>query len=395
MKRLALPLLVLALAGCSPAATSVPPPAPIAASPSKGAVTVQPDPRPDLLRADPASLTPPELQQGLLRLVEERGSTVPTQLAHLFARPDLQLGTRDAVPWLEADLDGDGSMEYALTLPMQGTGAALFVIDHVAGGYRVEVDPLSEQSPELMRAYLHSAIDLTGAGGRPQWIWYRPEMIATGSQPYQVFVTEWAPGHFTHLPGPMAISNMTLSVQGKELRLTGVSRAGRLLWPRTDTYRYVAGAFRLVDRAFEGERTYGYDRFWDGAVSEEVGQLDRAEAAYQAVLEEGRPTHPGSYLRYNSPPLEPTPAELAAFDEALRSFARFRLTQIYRRTGRPVPPVPAGSSYGALLQAEECQAAAAWADQNPAFLAALNQAITHAPWTPAVLCSHPSLTEEL
>lgn len=394
LKHLVLPLVALLLLGCSPTATqSVPPPQPLAASPSKGSIPPQAgtaDPRPDLLTAPLSTLTAEQLQQGLLRLVEEPGTTVPAQLARLFDRPTMGPGARDAVPWIEADLNGDSSPEYALTLLAQPKSPALFVIHQQNGLHQVDLDPLTAQSPELMQAYLHSAADLTGEG-RPQLIWYRPELIATGPQPYHVFVTRWEPGRFTHLPGPMLISWMELSRSGRDLHLTGVSRAGRLLWRRTDTYRFQDGAFRLVDRAFAGERPFGYDRFWDGLVSEGLGQLDEAEAAYQAVLAEGRPAHPGSYLRYNAPPLEPTASELAAFSDALRAFAQFRLDGLYRRTGRQ--PRQVDSPFPGLLQAGSCQGATAWAEQNPAFLAALNQAITHAPWTPAVLCTYPALEE--
>lgn len=395
LKRLAPPLIALLLLGCS-TTQRVPPPTPLAGSPTTGQSEVnpgtgvaqtdptnghaQPDLRPDLL-ADSGNLSLIELQQGLLRLVEAPGTTIPAQLQRLVGRWLPQNS-----PWIEADLDGDGALEYALALSAKDQPAALFVIDHREGRYQVDLDPLAAQSTELMGAHLHSAADLTGEG-RPQLIWYRPELIASGPQPYAVFVTQWEPGRFTHLPGPMVISNLALNVEGKELRLTGVSRAGRLLWPRTDTYRFTDGAFRLVDRQFEGERTYGYDRFWDAVVSEGLGQLDEAEAAYLAVLEEGRPAHPGSYSRYNSPPLEPSAADLAAFDAALRTFAQFRL----KAMGRPSAGVD--SPYAGLLQAEGCQAAAAWAEQHPAFLEALNRSITHAPWTAADLCAYPALDE--
>lgn len=379
MKQSLMPLIALLLLGCT-TSQRVPPPAPLAATPNKE--QAQPDQRPDLL-TDPGNLSLTELQQGLLHLVEAPGTSVPAQLQHLVGR---WLPQHAPAPWIEADLDGDGAPEYALALPAREQRAALFVIDHREGRYQVDVDPLTEQSTELMGAYLHSAADLTGEG-RPQLIWYRPEMIATGPQPFAVFVTRWEPGRFTHLPGSMLISNLALSLSGKELRLTGVSRAGRLLWPRTDTYRFIDGAFRLVDREFEGERIYGYDRFWEGVVREGLGHLDQAEAAYLEVLEEGRPAHPGSYPRYNSWPLEPSAAELTDFGEALQTFARYRLQAM----GRPTAPVD--SPYAGLMQAESCQEATAWAEQNPAFLEALNRAIVHDPWTPATLCAYPALDE--
>lgn len=386
LKHLLLPLIAVLLLGCSPAANKrLPPPTPLQASPSKS--LGEADSRPDLFSIQADSLTPAEIQRGLARLAEAPGTTVQAELQRLFAQPGRQLGTSVARPWIEADLDGDGATEYALALPALTQRAALFVIAQRDGRYQVDLDLLAGQSTELMGAYLHSAADLTG-DGRPDLIWYRPELIATGPQPYAVFVTQWTPGQFTHLPGQMMISNMALTQSGSDLLLNGVSRAGRLLWLRTDTYRFIDGAFRLVDRRFEGERTSGYDRFWDGVVSEGLGHLKEAEAAYRAVLEEGRPAHPGSYPRYNSPPLEPAAAELDAFSEALRAFARFRLSGIQAQR-----PTLADSPYAGLLQAESCQAAAAWAEQNPDFLLALNGAITHTPWGPVDLCTHPAIDD--
>lgn len=375
--------------------------------------------RPDLRVQSPRNLTRDQVQAGLTRLMNEPGPDPAERLRELLARPDLRVYRDDAVPWLAADLNGEGTEEFILALPVtdpgspdyrQGMGAALFVIYRRDGGYGVDrSDPLPERLEiELMQPSLHGVADLVGMG-RPQIIWSRPHMIASGPQPLSVFVTVWEPGAFSHLPGQMVISATPkeparVSLEGNDVVLTGGSRREMFMRARTDRYRYLEGAFRLVDRRFVEAGEYAYDRFWDGLVAEAVGRTADALADYRAALEPERAAHPGTVPRYHAMPVELTPAEQAAFAEALRAFARFRLGALLLDLGREDEARavrkgargPLAGLVAALDQAGReaaCRAAAAWAAANPEFLAALNRGVAHAPWTPELICSHVPLAD--
>lgn len=250
--------------------------------------------------------------------------------------------------------------------------------------------------------------DLVGLG-RPQIVWSRPHMIATGPQPTSVFVTTWAPGSFVHLPGQMAASNMTLALDGTDLLLTGISRSNSFIRHspmRTDRYRFVEGAFRLMDRHFLHPTEFRYDRFWDGTVAEAVGRLADAQREYRAALEPQREAHRGSYPVYNGPAHQLSAEALAQFDPALRAFARFRLGGLLLESGRPEEAravlTGEGLPYPGLLEAmwgakshqEGCEAGARWAQTNPDFLVAINAGVGHSRWTPELLCSYPPVEED-
>lgn len=383
---------------------------------------------PELTSQSLGSLTRDQVRDGLLRLLNEFGKKPDEVLNQLLAGPNSRLDRPDAVPYLKADLDGNGTEEYVVALPvtepgssLEGHGAALFVIYKQGNRYEVDrTDALPNRDEmQLMRPYLHAVADLTGTG-QPQVIWSRPHLIASGPQPIEVFVTAWKPGAFTDLPGAMAIGpnpdeSLQVVVSGKDLLLTGGSRREIATGVRTDRYRFVDGAFRLVDRRFlhtdddlffhtkTGES--GYGRFWDGLVAEEVGRLADAEADYREVLDPARPPHPGSVWQYNGPPLELTPAEIDSFGMALRTLARYRLGGLLKRAGRSaeageVLSLSAGAFDG-LLRAMRtapnreagCQAGTAWAAADPTFLPALNRGGIR--WTPGQLCTHVPIEDSI
>lgn len=136
---------------------------------------------------------------------------------------------------------------------VQGRSGALFVIYRQGDRWAVDrTDPMSHQAELwLAGANLHGAADLIGSGSL-QIVWSRRWVIATGPLPYSVFVTEWHPGSFRNIPGDMMISRYgeveTVAIDGRDLVLSGHSRAEWLAWVRTDRYRYDGEAFRLVDR---------------------------------------------------------------------------------------------------------------------------------------------------
>ncbi|MGE5676386.1 MAG: hypothetical protein ACM3XM_21315, partial [Mycobacterium leprae] len=287
MKRLMALALSLILAGCGRSAPSVPAAESATQAPALQtpvAPVTPPPPPPQTWQPSPIP-TRDERRDQLLKLMNEAGADAAAKLKGYYAG-----STPRNTPFLQAaDLDGDGQTEYVLALPvfdddrrrsMPNQGAALFVVYQVNGQWAVDrSEPMSEGvERNLMAPGLLGAADLTGAG-HPQIVWYRPEIIATGPQPYRVFVTAWRPGSFTHLPGEMAIcptyDPAGMAIEGRDLLLTGVSREEwfvRLDPTRTDRYRFVDGAFRLVDRRFLNHTEFGYDRFWDALVAEGVGR---------------------------------------------------------------------------------------------------------------------------
>lgn len=319
----------------------------------------------------------------------------------------------DEVPWLSADLDGDGAKEYVLAAEVQdgderwNSGAALCVIDRRDDAWAVEcaepMDPALESS--LMAPHLHAAADLTGSG-RPQIVWFRRELIASGPQPHVVFVTAWEPGRFTHLPGQMVLGDARVAIDGTDVVLTGNSRRNTYLpvTQRTDRYRYVNGEFRLVDRRFDAHPENGYARLWDGLVAEDVGRVTDALTAYRQAADPDLPAHSGEILRYNAPPRELSGGEVDRFGDALRTFARFRLGALLLAEGREeeaLATLAPDGPYAGLLEAARragdrpaaCRAAADWAAANPAFLEALNLGVGTAPWTPGILCGHVDIDD--
>lgn len=428
MRRLAIILTLIALAGCgrvtAPAPPAVPseqPPAPVrptAPVPGAGAEpapAAPADPRPNLLDRWSGTLPRDEVRQGLDRLMNT-GDEPPADKLKRFV--DSARLSDTGVPWVEADLDGDGSPEYALALPVTDPGAtqpgaALFVIDRQGGRFAVDVNGRMSDRMEvwLMAPYLHGAVDLAGTG-RPQILWSRSMSIATGPQPVYVFATDWKPGAFTNLPGEMVISSTPkergkVAIDGHDIVLTGGSRGAMFLPPRVDRYRFVDGAFRLVDRRFTESDDDAYSRFWDGLVAEDVGRLADAEQAYRAAIEPARKPHPGLVPQYHNFPVQLSDAEVAAFGEALRALARFRLGALLLSADRPkdaadVLRQAAGPYRGLaelLLHAGDreagCRGAAAWAAADPQFLPALNRGVADAPWTPELLCSHERLDDRV
>ncbi len=398
---------LLALTGCAlqraeeqvPAVEGhVPAPAVAAKQPEREAL-------PDLSRQSRGHLTRDQVRDGLLQWMNEPGTQPAEQLRRIFANEPRNHRT-DIVPWVEADLSGDGESEFVLALAVTDQikysnpwrGAALFVIYRAAdGGYAVDrSDRLPDAAEiEMMGPSLHGVTDLAGLG-RPQIIWSRPHSIATGPQPFSVIVTTWEPGRFTHLPGEMVISRTkewSLQIDGADLVLFGGSRNAWFYGDRTDRYRFVDGAFRLVDRQVEGHG------FWPGVIAESVGRVDDAEREYRMALEMA-PAETVSVPQYKSMPKVLTPAEVEAFNQAERAFARFRLGGLLLQAGRveearAVLEQEGGPFVGltrAMLEAESreagCGAAAMWAKEEPAFLAAYNAGRPHPGWSPEDLCTH-------
>ncbi|MGE5675807.1 MAG: hypothetical protein ACM3XM_18325 [Mycobacterium leprae] len=426
MKQLFALITVLWLAGCS---VGAPPETPPAESATQAPPAPAPAPQPQPVTPPPPAPALPkrsgptrdELRDTLLALLNQPGDD-PLARVKVYAEEQKWKG-RGERPYVEADLDGDGEPELAAAVGVYDRpddrfpeGAALFVVYRKDGQWAVDrSDPMPERAEVwLMQPSLFGAADLTGAG-HPQIIWFRPETIATGPQPFSVFVTSWQPGSFTNLPGAMAISFSKgkgdvpyLALEGKDLLLSGSQRFG---WPevpdRTDRYRFVNGAFRLVDRRLQQNGTTGYDRLWDGLVAENVGRTADAEQAYRDAADPKRQAHSGQIWLYGIAPnaKKLTDAELTQFAEALRPYARFRLGGMLLQAGRSAEAQAVlksdGGPYAGLTDAMRtavnrqagCAAATAWATANPGFLKALNLGTVVAPWTPEQLCTHDTIED--
>jgi|GEM_PF-1673927 len=418
MKRVVALLLVLllGLVGCAKNPVTPPAPPPPTAQSPEPVVPPPPDPppappsdpRPDLAVSEAGRLGRDALRETILRLLEQ-----PDGWEYLkktaTGSPDVRAETK---PYLEADLDGDGKSELVLAMSVLAradfgsTGSVLVVISQRNGSPSVDLCPPLGDLDEvrLMKHRLLAATDLAGLG-QPQIVWYRPESIATGPQPFYVFASRWKPGSCTQLPGNMAISRPErLAVEGKEIVLRGLSRGAWMIRNhpnpmREDRYRFVDGAFGLVDRRFLEPSETGFQFFWDAVVASDVGRTGDAEKAYRAVLDPNRKSHIGSYPRYNTFPTELTPAQLAQFDQALREFAAFRLTLLQWRGGQKPALSGSGLLMGVLRDAATPEAACTEAvvrtATDPTFLERLNAGIGDGQWKPEYICSYPPITDTL
>lgn len=417
-----LPLISLLLVGCvgraaPDQAAAPPPPAPADAQKTNSTTNVQPDPELKISAAQKGELSRDQVRAVILRELEDPRVPIRLNLQRLVREPR---GPED-LPWLEADLDGDGVTEYVVGFPVAEPapaprpGAALFVIRKAGGQWAVDSSPRMVGGKKgdradlmLMAPRLHGVADLTGVG-QPQIIWSRPQMIATGPQPSFVYITQWKPGAFIHLPGTIAISSMRLTIDGAELVLDGMSRRNWSLpvRERIDRYRYVDGAMRLVDRWFSEHPDDGYACLWDGLVAEESGRQNDAEMAYRQAADPSRVSHSGKIIQYNTYPIVLAEEQMEQFGSALRTFAQFRLGGLLVAAGRREEALavlqPDGGPYDDLLaamreapdRAAGCRAAGAWATESPPFLKALNLGVGTAPWTPDILCSHVDLAERI
>ena len=410
MPRLLTALLLIALlAGCSrPARTPDaapgvaapapgPAPAPASVAPPEAAPAT-PVPAPNPAEAgSPRDLNLAEMAGWLERhLNAGQGSAAPrlqALLRYWGLLPEAQPGgtALPVLPPAAADLDGDGQAEVVLAL---NHGAerhlgALYVAYYDGSRYRVNIS----LPPDLPGLAVHALADLTG-DGRSEIVWSSADHGAhTGY--IDLFVSTWMPGQIGTLPGAVHMNTPTqLRLEGREIALTGgligSAGAGAAQRPWTDRYRIVDGTLTRVDRQYEAS-DYAYHRLIDGIVAVDSGRPADAVAAYGDALDPQRQV---------LLPVALEPDQVAGLAEAVRAFARFRLGLLLTQQGRStqaraVLAAADGPHAGlseALRQAGDpdrgCQAARAWAETNPGFLAALNSAFGYANprWQPADLC---------
>lgn len=378
-------LFTIFLAACS--RSKAPPPA--AGNPAGGAKPL-PD-GPDLTAVKgPYELSLEELEKGLLRYLSQGEGGVAERLNALYDRWGLR--PQDDYPRLaERDLNGDGRAEVVTALNgaggITGTGA-LFVI------YQRDGELAIDRSGEGDRpgVGLVAVADLAGDHGL-EIIWSSTQAGAHTTHT-SALVSRWEPGHFRTLSDYMEISYAKLSLEGKDLLLSGgligSAGAGGAQRARTDRYRWVDNSFRLVDRVFV-ESPLAYHRLQDGIAAETFGRKDQAEQAFREAMAEDRALPQEGLV---------PPEKMGEFTQAVRSFARFRLGALLMQEGRPgeAQEALAGGSgpfagltealAGAGERAAGCTDAEAWVRQNPAFLEALASPYGYAnpAWQPEDLC---------
>lgn len=370
---------ILALAACSrpatsstptllPAQTSAPPPPPQGSHVVAGL---------DQSFAPALNLTAQEVEELLVRNLSQGEGSAAQRLADLYR--SWGLSSADPARLREADVDGDGVNEVVTVLTVVDEMGQIFVISLQEG--RLAVDRTNEKG--LRYLSLVDIADMTG-DGRQRIAWMSLDRGAHTTNG-TVVVSQWAPGQIQRLPGTMAISFPEVEREGQDLLLTGgtVASAGAGLAQRrrTDRYRWVDGAFRLVDRQFAPSEG-GYHRLQDGIVAEQMGRLDDARLAFREAAQ-------GDRLAFVEGKLQSVAPEWAdPLGEAVHAFAAFRLGLI----APEAPSVQTGryASVAAIQgdRAGRCQAAAQWAEASPEFLRALNSPFGYAnpEWTATDLC---------
>lgn len=399
---LILALSVLGTAGCSwrsknpapaqPPVVTQPPAQPGQPTPPQPPAQVPEGP--DLAAAQgPWAFSMEQLEAGLRRYLTVNQEPVAIALRNLYTRWNLPVGGDGKILLAEADLDGDGTPETITALNGGGEGAGLtgqgtiFVIRRRDG--QVEVTRKAGEDPGVA---LHGVADLTG-DGKPEIVYSSTEAGAHTAFS-RVLVATYADGHLLVLEGTISMASMRASVEGKEIVLTGGMigsvGAGEAQRERQERYRWTDGAFRLVDRRFS-PTDYGYHLLIDGITAEQFGRLNDARTALAAAAEAGRQAGPASWLN---------PESGGSFPDAVRAFARLRLAALHLGQGQKAEAqqviAAASGRYAGLVQAMSgaadrnaaCQAAQAWARQNPAFLESLHSVMGYAnpEWRAQDLC---------
>ncbi len=282
-----------------------------------------------------------------------------------------------------ADLNGDGQPEVVVAPSFLEPGGVI-VLHREAGRWKTD---LTQESQGHGPSSLVAITDLTG-DGKPEIVWQTSTHGAHTGFAW-LHASSWAPGHITPLPGtPVAIATPVLvAVRGDNLVLEGgiieSVGAGEAQRVRTDIYQWDGSKIALINRTFVVS-PYAYHKLEDGILAEQFGRPAEARRAYAEAMEPARPALP------------PGAKAAPGFEQALHTFARFRLAVLLWRQGDPDAArrlLKNGHGLTAALAAAPdpeagCQAAAAWAKENPAFLEALNSVYGYAnpKWDPQTLC---------
>lgn len=322
---------------------------------------------------DPTTLNLAQLTEGMKDLANTGEGTVAARVQALFDKWKLKPFLSSGLV-LEGDLTGDKQNEVVAVYkdPKSVNGAGtLFVF------YRNEqVWQVERPAEEILSPSLYALADLT-RDGISEIIWGSNSVGANTSNT-MVYVTAWAPGAFRRLPGDISMTNAKVAVEGQNLILKGNTKggygAGSAQRERTDTYRWVDGAFKAIDKQFTPS-DFAYHRLLDGLLAEEFGKVDEAAKAYadatwKPVLPEGDAV---------------TPEMREPLTIAVGALARLRNALLMMQTGTPPEivgkvlngtPAPfdglGKAALGAKSREAACAAAIQWAGAHPDFLKALN-----------------------
>ena len=343
---------------------------------------------------NPNDLSLAQFTEGLKSYLNSGSGPVAPRITQLFEHWKL-LPIPNSTLVLDADLNGDGTPEtiavYRDTKSATGAMGSLFVISGKEGQYQVD-----RSTEEVLVPALYTVADLN-QDGRKEIIWSTTS-IGANTTNSQIFVSDWSPGSVQTQRTDVAMTNLTKAeAEGTELVLTGGTKGGYGAGSaqRTQVIRYTRaadGALALADKSLAAS-TYSYHKLQDGLLAEELGDLDKAGAAYAAATEPNRQV---------LPPGDSVPDEWREkLADAVRTFSQLRIAFLQLDSDTPdefVGKVLGGSwgqyegltksALGAKDRQGACAAATKWAEENPDFIKALNSPRGYANphWKPADLC---------
>ncbi|MDF2627666.1 MAG: hypothetical protein K0R39_1497 [Symbiobacteriaceae bacterium] len=343
---------------------------------------------------DPNALSLAQITEGLGGYLNSGSGPVAPRIEALFDHWKLRPVPNSTLV-LEADLDGNGTTEtvtvYRDTKSATGSTGVLFVISGTERQYQVD-----RSAEEVLVPALWTLSDLN-LDGRKEIIWSTTS-IGANTTTSQVFISDWSPGTVQTQRSDITMTNlMKAEAQGKELVLIGGTKGGFGAGSaqRTQTVRYkreTDGRLAVADKRLVASE-YSYHKLQDGLLAEELGDLDRAGAAYAAATEPSRQV---------LPPGDSVPDEWREkLADAVRTFSQLRIAFLQLDSATPgefVGKVLGGSwgqyegltksALGAKDRQGACAAATKWAEENPDFIKALNSPRGYAnpQWKPADLC---------
>jgi len=321
---------------------------------------------------DPTTMSLAQITEGLKELINTGEGTVAARVQALFDKWKIKpfLST---VLVLEGDLNGDKQNEVVAEYKdpkSVNCAGTLFVFHQKDKTWQVE-----RPAEEILSPSLYALADLNQDGVN-EIVW-GSNSVGANTANTTVYVTAWAPGSFRRLPGEISMTNATVEVQGQSLVLKGNTKggfgAGSAQRERVDTYKWVDGALKAVDKQFVAS-DFAYHRLLDGLLAEEFGKVEEAAKAYadatwKPVLPEGDAVAPEMRDQ-----LTIAVGAMARFRNALLMMQKQTPSEIVGKVLNGTPPPFDGlgkAAAGAKTREEACSAAISWVGAHPDFLKAL------------------------
>ncbi|HWI61312.1 MAG TPA: hypothetical protein VNT75_05730 [Symbiobacteriaceae bacterium] len=339
---------------------------------------------------DPTTLNLAQITEGMKDLANSGEGSVAARVQAVFANWKLE-PFLSSVLVLEGDLNADAKNEVVAVYkdPKSVNGAGtLFVFYQKDQTWQVE-----RPAEEILSPALYGLADLNQDGVN-EIVW-GSNSVGANTANTTVFVTAWAPGAFRRLPGDVSMTNARVEVKGQALVMTGNTKggygAGSAQRQRIDTYKWVDGALKAVDKQFTPS-DFAYHRLLDGLLAEEFSKEDEARKAYadaswKPVLPAGDAV--ASEMRDQ---LTIAVGALARFRNALLLMQANTPDEYVGKllNGTPAPFDGLGkAALGARSREAACTAAIEWVKANPDFLKALNSPRGYAnpQWKGPDICS--------